>query len=137
MSRFGDDPRSPNDNPTVTPNGGDLRKFNLRHALLFPGVNSRPKLIPSPPALRVVCSGIIFYDVFKYSQASCSSPGIPGIPGVPGNPGRDGIPGSSGAAGAKGEPGERGHDYVDLVKSNWKQCVWKRDDGKDSGLIQV
>ena len=20
---------------------------------------------------------------------------------------------------------------------NWKQCVWDRDDGKDSGLIQV
>ena len=50
---------------------------------------------------------------------------------------RDGLPGSSGPAGAKGETGERGNDYVDLVKSNWKQCVWKRDDGKDTGLIQV
>ena len=68
---------------------------------------------------------------------TCGSAGIPGIPGVPGNPGRDGIPGSPGPAGAKGEPGERGNDYVDLVKSNWKQCVWKREDGKDSGLIQV
>ena len=63
--------------------------------------------------------------------------GIPGIPGVPGNPGRDGIPGSRGPAGEKGEPGERGNDYVDLVKSNWKQCVWKREDRKDTGLIQV
>ena len=59
------------------------------------------------------------------------------MPGVPGNPGRDGIVGLPGPAGAKGEPGERGDDYVDLVKSNWKQCVWKRDDSKDSGLIQV
>ncbi|CAB4009758.1 Hypothetical predicted protein, partial [Paramuricea clavata] len=56
---------------------------------------------------------------------------IPGISGIPGNPARDGIPGSRGPAGAKGEPGERGYDYVDLVKSNWKQCVWKRRDNKD------
>ena len=53
------------------------------------------------------------------------------------SPGRDGIPGSRGHAGEKGEPGERGNDYIDLVKSNWKQCVWKRTDHKDSGLIQV
>jgi hypothetical protein len=56
---------------------------------------------------------------------------------VPGSHGRDGLPGSPGPAGAKGEPGERGSDYVDLVKSNWKQCVWKREDSKDTGLIQV
>jgi hypothetical protein len=47
------------------------------------------------------------------------------------------MPGSSGPAGAKGEPGERGDDDVDLVKSNWKQCVWKRQDVKNTGLIQV
>ena len=47
------------------------------------------------------------------------------------------MPGSRGPAGEKGEPGVRGNDYVDLVKSNWKQCVWKRNDDKDSGLIQV
>jgi hypothetical protein len=58
-------------------------------------------------------------------------------PRYPRYPGRDGIPGSRGPAGAKGESGERGDDYVDLVKSNWKQCVWKRNDGKDTGLIQV
>ena len=47
------------------------------------------------------------------------------------------MPGSRGPTGEKGEPGEKGNDYVDLVKSNWKQCVWKREDEKDSGLIQV
>ena len=47
------------------------------------------------------------------------------------------MPGSRGLAGAKGEPGEKGNDYADLLKSNWKQCVWKRGDEKDSGLIQV
>ena len=75
------------------------------------------------------------YNLF--SQTTCGSPGIPGIPGVPGNPGRDGMPGPRGLAGEKEEPGERANDYVDLAKSNWKQCVWKRRDTKDSGLIQV
>ena len=70
------------------------------------------------------------------SQSNCGPAGIPGIPGVPGNPGRDGLPGSPGSAGVKGEPGERGNDYMDLLKSNWKQCVWKREDGKNVGLIQ-
>ena len=83
--------------------------------------------------MAVVCS----QSQTTSPRMTCSgSPGIPGIPGVPGNPGRDGLPGSSGSAGAKGEPGETGNDYVDLLKSNWKQCVWKRDDGKDTGLIQ-
>ena len=45
--------------------------------------------------------------------------------------------GSRGPTGEKGERRERGNDYVDLVKSNWKQCVWKREDDKNSGLIQV
>ena len=62
---------------------------------------------------------------------------MPGIPGVPGNPGRNGNPGPRGPAGEKGEPGVGGPDYVDLVKSNWKQCVWKRTDYQDFGLIQV
>ena len=47
------------------------------------------------------------------------------------------MPGSSDPAGEKEELGEGGKDYVDLLKSNWKQCVWKRNDGKESGLIQV
>jgi hypothetical protein len=56
---------------------------------------------------------------------------------VPGNPGRDGIPGSPGTSGAKGEPGEKGNDYIGLAKSNWKQCVWRKADVKNIGLIQV
>ena len=69
---------------------------------------------------------------------TCASAGIPGIPGVPGNPGRDGLPGSPGPAGAKGDPGRPGKTgNVELVKSTWKQCVWKRNDVKDTGLIQV
>ena len=63
--------------------------------------------------------------------------GVPGPPGPPGIPGRDGTIGPFGPFGEKGEPGERGRDYVDVLKSNWKQCDWKRNDKKDSGLIQV
>ena len=47
------------------------------------------------------------------------------------------MPGLRGPAGEKGEPGERGHDYVDMVKSNWKQCVRSSGQLKSSGLIQV
>ena len=74
-------------------------------------------------------------DVTFSFQANCA--GAPGIPGIPGIPGVPGAIGSRGPVGEKGEPGERGHDYVDVVKSNWKQCVWKRNDETDSGLIQV
>ena len=78
----------------------------------------------------------MYVNYFLSFQTTCGSPGIPGIPGVPGNPGRDGMPGTRDPTGEKGERGERGNDNVDLVKSNKKQCVWKRD-AKDSGLIQV
>ena len=87
--------------------------------------------------MELLTDFVIFVNSCYISQATCGSPGIPGIPGVPGSPGRDGATGSRGPAGEKGESGERGNDYVDLVKSNWKQCVWKRVDDRDSGLIQV
>ena len=89
----------------------------------------------SKRTLRV--SDFISNDTLPFPATCGGAPGIPGIPGVPGNPGRDGMTGSRGPSGEKGEPGERGNDYVDVVKSNWKQCVWKRGDDKDSGLIQV
>ena len=83
---------------------------------------------------RLYGLGNLYYKLYLSSQATCGAPGIPGIPGVPG---RHGTTGSRGPAGEKGEPGERGNNYVELVKSNWKQCVWNRRDIKDSGLIQV
>lgn len=74
---------------------------------------------------------------------------VPGVPGVPGNSGKDGRRGEKGDVGpqgpvgpagghGKGEPTTCGSDFVDLAnKSNWKQCVWKRDDETDNGLIKV
>ena len=119
-------------NNSLTINSGNL----LAHSTIVEASVNLSLL--SPHVLHGIIPDYKFLHVFSQSfQATCGSPGIPGIPGVPGNPGRDGIPGSRGLAGEKGEPGERGNDYVDLVKSNWKQCVWKREDGKGSGLIQV
>ena len=47
------------------------------------------------------------------------------------------MPGSRGPSGKRGESVERGNNYAHFLKSNWKQCVWKREDEKDSGVIQV
>ncbi|XP_028402267.1 collagen triple helix repeat-containing protein 1-like isoform X2 [Dendronephthya gigantea] len=69
------------------------------------------------------------------AKTKCGSAGIPGIPGVPGTPGRNAGPGPAGPPGPKGDPGKPGASAY-TSNLNWKQCVWKRDDGKDSGLIQ-
>ena len=44
--------------------------------------------------------------------------------------------GIKGNVGGRGEPGLQGENGT-ANSINWKQCVWKRDDGKDTGLIQV
>lgn len=82
----------------------------------------------------------------KVVSMCCGSHCIPGVPGIPGNPGRDGRFGEKGDTGPKGPAGPVGQkgepaattDYVDSIgKSTWKQCVWRRSDNKDNGLIQV
>lgn len=70
-------------------------------------------------------------------QGNPGNNGVPGNNGMPGTPGRDGRdakgePGPKGDRGETGPEGDRGK-----TGSNWKQCVWKRDDDKDNGLIQV
>lgn len=72
------------------------------------------------------------------------------MPGSPGRDGRDakgelgprgdrgkaGPKGDRGEAGPKGDRGEAG-PKGSCPGTNWKQCVWKRSDDKDNGLIQV
>ena len=97
-------------------------------------------------AERLLCSNCTIKQII-FSQCTtncCGSHGIPGVPGVPGGPGRDGTPGPkgdiglTGPVGPKGEPGDKASGGLDLnMRSNWKQCAWKRGDGKDNGLIQV
>ncbi|XP_046846364.1 collagen triple helix repeat-containing protein 1-like [Xenia sp. Carnegie-2017] len=70
-------------------------------------------------------------------SASCGIPRVPGVPGVPGSAGRDGLKGDVGSKGEKGERGNPGPPLKnDMIFSSWKQCAWKRGDGKDHGLIQ-
>ena len=52
-----------------------------------------------------------------------------GSAGSPGNKGDTGARGSQGPPGPKGASGSFGR--------NWKQCVFKKKDGRDSGLIKV
>ena len=97
-------------------------------------------------AEHLLCSNCTIKQII-FSQCTtncCGSHGIPGVPGVPGGPGRDGTPGpkgdigSAGLVGPTGGPGDKGSDELDLnMRSNWKQCAWKRTDNKDIGLIQV
>ena len=97
-------------------------------------------------AEHLLCSNCTIKQNF-FSQCTtncCGSHGIPGVPGVPGGSGRDGTPGpkgdigSTGPVGPEGKPGDKGSDELDLnMRSNWKQCAWKRHDDKDNGLIQV
>ena len=44
--------------------------------------------------------------------------------------------GIKGNLGERGEPGPQGENGT-ANSINWKQCVWKRNDDKDTGLIQV
>ena len=74
------------------------------------------------------------------------SPGLPGRNGVNGHnglPGRDGRDGAKGDKGVAGTPGPRGvkgdvgPSGTDTDHRNWKQCVWRSQDGRDIGLIKV
>ncbi|XP_062514121.1 collagen triple helix repeat-containing protein 1-like isoform X1 [Corticium candelabrum] len=99
------------------------------------------------------------------SQQMCVSAGVPGVNGSPGrdgmkgekgtngekgikgkrglvgdvggkgNAGKLGPQGPKGLQGRKGETGKKG-EKGEAVTLNWKQCVWNREDPKDSGLIQ-
>lgn len=77
--------------------------------------------------------------------------GIPGSPGIPGRDGRDGVKGEKGSpgktgqqgqVGLKGKRGEKGESQVlwsAYLPShvNWKECSWKKADGRDTGEIYV
>ncbi|XP_078353266.1 uncharacterized protein LOC144638033 [Oculina patagonica] len=69
--------------------------------------------------------------------------GIEGPRGKNGPPGMMGIKGARGLVGdqgIKGDKGEKGESVTSpssaVPQTNWKQCVWKSDDGKDSGKIK-
>ena len=57
-----------------------------------------------------------------------------GPAGSRGAKGENGMTGPSGPRGVKGEMGPNG---TDTDHRNWKQCAWKKEDSRDTGLIQV
>ena len=61
-----------------------------------------------------------------------------GKSGPPGIKGTWGILGDQGIKGDKGEKAESVTSTSSAVpQTNWKQCVWKASEGKDSGKIKV
>ena len=77
----------------------------------------------------------IFAHGFSGIPGSNGIPGMPGIPGAPGPQGQQGKEGVKGEQGSKGEKGEIVNSAV--PQTNWKQCVWKNSDSRDSGKIKV
>ena len=80
----------------------------------------------------------------KGNPGSLGKNGAPGMMGIKGDKGHKGSRGSSGPPGIKGVKGEQGSkgEKGEIVNSavsqtNWKQCVWKNEDGRDSGKIKV
>ena len=69
------------------------------------------------------------------------SPGIPGRNGHNGLPHRDGLDGAKGEKGVAAPPRPRGikgqAGKIAAEERNWKQCAWKKTNGRDVGLIQV
>ena len=59
-------------------------------------------------------------------------------PGIMGIKRARGMVGDQGIKGDKGEKGESVTNPSSAVpQTNWKQCVWKADDGRDSGKVKV
>ena len=58
-----------------------------------------------------------------------------------GTKGESGIVGAKGKKGDKGEKGESVKTSPPIAsavpQTNWKQCVWKESDSRDSGKIKV
>ncbi|XP_062501922.1 collagen triple helix repeat-containing protein 1-like [Corticium candelabrum] len=108
------------------------------------------------------CGGQSVSDERKQTCVPAGVPGVPGSPGLHGSPGREGIKGEKGLngerglvgdvgskgnagkigpqgpqgpRGIKGDTGRKG-EKGEAMTLNWKQCVWNRNDNKDSGLIQ-
>ena len=65
--------------------------------------------------------------------------GKSGEPGMMGIKGERGIVGNQGNKGVKGQKGASGaaSPASAVPQTNWKQCVWKKDDDTNNGKIKV
>jgi len=104
-----------------------------------PGTNGIPGMHGMPGSPRV--PGRDGRDGTKGDQGGPGKTGPQGPAGVEGKKGDKGDSGTQGPTGQKGQRGEKGESgtpgsYQLSSHMNWKECTWKRDDGKDSGVIQ-
>ena len=78
-------------------------------------------------------------DGAKGTLGSPGKTGAQGPPGAEGKKGAKGEPGIQGPAGQKGQRGDKGESGTPRLSShmNWKECTWKKVDGRDSGEIYV
>ena len=88
--------------------------------------------VPGPP-------GAPGRDGAKGDLGSPGKTGTQGPRGADGKKGAKGEPGIQGSAGQKGQQGDKGDSGSPPLVSymNWKECVWKKGDDKDTGEILV
>ena len=105
-----------------------------------PGTNGIPGMhgMPGSPG----APGRGGRDGTKGNQGSPGKTGPQGPAGAEGQKGDKGESGAQGPAGLKGQRGEKGESGTPgspqlSSHMNWKECTWKKEDGKDSGVIQV
>ena len=75
----------------------------------------------------------------KGDLGSPGKTGPQGPRGVDGKKAAKGEPGIQGPVGQKGQRGDKGDSGTPGLSShmNWKECTWKKNDGRDSGEIFV
>ncbi|XP_066019443.1 collagen triple helix repeat-containing protein 1-like [Pocillopora verrucosa] len=104
-----------------------------------PGTNGIPGIhgMPGSPGAPG-CDGRDGTKGDRGSPGKAGPQGPPGLQGNKGSKGEPGVQGPTGQKGQRGEKGESGNAGASQLSShmNWKECTWKRGEGKDSGVIQ-
>ena len=118
----------------------DFRVF--QDPMVLPGIPG----IPGPPGSQGR-DGVKGQTGDKGSQGMLGQKGEKGNEGPRGKSGPPGMMGIKGARGTvgdqgiKGDKGKKGEGVTSsssaVPQTNWKQCVWKADDHRDSGKIKV
>ena len=118
------------------------KKFLILLFLIAQNPNICPRGSPGFPGKNGVNghNGLPGRDGRDGTKGQQGVAGPPGPRGFKGQVGRDGAKGEKGVAGSpgpRGSKGEAGASGKNTVHKNWKQCVWKKDDSRDIGLIKV
>lgn len=123
---------------SATANNGSSKSRDKFQPFCFgghPGTNGLPGMHGMPGSAGA--PGRDGRDGVKGDQGNPGKTGPQGPPGANGMKGVKGEPGIQGPAGQKGDQGDKGDNGSARLASymNWKECVWKKRDDKDSGEI--